>query len=359
MKKIISFILAAILLLSFTACGQKTDNKNNDTTATEQTESVEKQTEEQTETDGKIVLTDITGREVELDKPAEKIVSCYYISTYAAIALGVEDRLVGIEKKADTRPIYAMAAPKLLELEAVGTLKELNTELVASLEPDLVLLPKKLSDYAGTLDELGIKYAVIHPEDLDSLKAMLKLIGDACGVADKADDLIKYYDEQFDMLADVTKDVQDRTTVYMASNSSYLATAPKDMYQSTLIELAGAVNASDSLEGGNWVDVSYEDILVMNPEVIVIPSKAEYTVEDILNDTNLSEAEAVKNERVYAMPDGLEEWDSPIPSAVLGSMWITSVVYEDLYSFEDFVDDAAEFYSEFYGVEIDKTLITK
>ena len=72
------------------------------------------------------------------------------------MALGISDRVVGLEKKADTRPIYAMAAPDLLEKEQVGTMKELDLEAVAALEPDLVVMPKKLMDYAAPLEELGI-----------------------------------------------------------------------------------------------------------------------------------------------------------------------------------------------------------
>src|SRR3712207_9070866 len=37
--------------------------------------------------------------------------------------------------------------------------------------------------------------------------------------------------------------------VYMASNSSYLETAPDTMYQASLIQLAGGTNAAAQLEG--------------------------------------------------------------------------------------------------------------
>lgn len=60
--------------------------------------------------------------------------SCYYITTYATLALGISDRLIGIEKKAETRPIYQMANEKLLELKQVGSLKELNIEAIGRIE---------------------------------------------------------------------------------------------------------------------------------------------------------------------------------------------------------------------------------
>ena len=50
-----------------------------------------------------VTLTDQTGREVTLEAQPERIVSGYYISTSACIALGLEDRMAAVEAKADKR----------------------------------------------------------------------------------------------------------------------------------------------------------------------------------------------------------------------------------------------------------------
>ena len=168
--------------------------------------------------------------------------------------------------------------------------------------------------------------------------------------------LIAYYETTRAALAVRTANAY-KPTVYMGGNSSYLTAAPKDMYQSTLISLAGGVNAGDSLSGNYWTEVSYETILTMNPDVIVLPSGADYTVEDILGDAQLASVTAVKNKAVYAMPSQLEEWDSPIPSGILGAMWLTTVLHPDLYTSETFCKDAIEFYEEFYGFTPDEALL--
>ena len=287
-----------------------------------------------------IVLTDQAGREVVLEGPAQSIVSCYYISTYAAIALGAEDLVVGLEKKADTRPIYQMAAPELLEKPQVGTMKELDVEATAALEPELVIMPQALADYAGTLTQLGIPVLVVNPESHEALVEMLQLMGTALGLEDRAEALTSYYQEQLERMAELTQDTE-APVVYMGSNSSFLATAPASMYQSTLIRQAGGVNAGDSLEGDYWTEVSYEDVLAMAPQVIVLPAGAE------------------QDGAVYQMPGGIEEWDSPVPSGILGAMWMTSVLHPDIYSFEEFTADAQDFYQTFYGFSVDASLITK
>ena len=308
--------------------------------------------------EGQIVLTDQAGREVVLEGPAQSIVSCYYISTYAAIALGAEDRVVGLEKKADTRPIYQMAAPELLEKPQVGTMKELDVEATAALEPELVIMPQALADYADTLAQLGIPVLVVNPESHEALVEMLQLMGTALGLEDRAEALASYYQEQLDRMAELTRDA-GAPVVYMGSNSSFLATAPASMYQSTLIRQAGGVNAGDSLEGDYWTEVSYEDVLAMAPQVIVLPAGAEYTVQDVAEDPQLSALPAVQNGAVYQMPGGIEEWDSPVPSGILGTMWMTSVLHPDVYPFEEFTADAQDFYQTFYGFSVDASLITK
>ncbi len=131
------------------------------------------------------------------------------------------------------------------------------------------------------------------------------------------------------------------------------------MYQNSLIELAGGVNAAADLTDNGWADISYEQLITYDPEVIVVIPEAEYTKEDVLKDGQLAGTAAVQNGRVYEMPSSFEAWDSPVPSGILGCMWLSSVLHEDSYPFDEFREEAAEFYREFYGVEIDPALITR
>lgn len=345
MKRLTALVLCAAMAVSLAACGTKQGRQD------------EKPPQGQSQTQ-QIRLTDQAGREVVLEKPAETLVSCYYVTTYATIALGVSGRVIGLEKKADSRPIYKLAAPGLLEKEQVGSMKEFNVEAVAALAPELVLMPKKLREHADTLTELGIPVLVVDPETQDGLEQMLTLIGAACGVPDRAEALLQYYAEKREALQKLTEGA-DKPAVYMGGNATYLTAAPSGMYQSGLIELAGGENAAASVEGDYWARVSYEDILTMDPDVIVAPSGADYTVDDIKNDAQLAGVTAVQNGAVYQMPSGIEEWDSPIPSGILGAMWLTSALHPDRYALDDFTADAAAFYETFYGFTLDPALITK
>lgn len=91
-----ALILAAALTLSLTACGRGGGSSSAGSASASQSAPA-----------SAITLTDQAGRQVELDARGHSV-SCYYVTTYATMALGISDRVVGLEKKADTRPIYAM-----------------------------------------------------------------------------------------------------------------------------------------------------------------------------------------------------------------------------------------------------------
>lgn len=243
-----------------------------------------------------MTVTDAAGREVTLDAEPETLVSGYYITTSMLIALGLEDRLVGIEAKADSRPIYALAAPELLQLPSVGTAKEFDLEGCAALDPDLVILPLKLKDTVPALEALEIPVLLANPEDLALLAETINMLGAATGTGEAAAALLDY-NARTETELTALLDGMERPVVYLAGNSSYLSTAGAKMYQNTLIELGGGVNAAAEIEDTYWAEISYEQLLAWNPDAIVIVPEASYTKEDLMNDTQLAALDAVKNGR--------------------------------------------------------------
>lgn len=135
------------------------------------------------------------------------------------------------------------------------------------------------------------------------------------------------------------------------------------MYQASIVTSAGGKNAGDSLEGDSWTDISYEQLIAMNPDVIIIPTnnmangQPDFTADEVMSDEQLKEVAAVKNGAVYNMPTGFEAWDSPVPSGVLGMLWMTAKLHPEVYTMEEFAADAADFYKTFYGFDMDTSSI--
>lgn len=359
MKKSLSLMLALLMVLAmFAGC-----TKQNSPEPTAEAPSAETPAEA---TQFPLTVQDQLGNEVTLEHVAERIVSGYYISSSTCIALGLKDKLVATEEKTDKRPIYKLAAPELIgTIGNVGSAKAFDLEACIAAEPDLVILPKKAKDYAATLTEMGIPAIVVNPESHEQLVEMVTLIGQLAGVEERAAALIARYDEVLSKVEALTANIADESkpTVYMCGTSSYLTTAPKDMYQASVITAAGGKNAGDILEGDSWTDISYEQLLAMNPDVIIIPTnnmangQPDFTADEVLVDAQLKDLTAVKNGAVYNMPTGFEAWDSPVPSGVLGMLWMTAKLHPEVYTMEEFAADAADFYKTFYGFDMDTSSI--
>lgn len=350
MKKFLSLILAILMVLSLTACAGKPEQEE---PKLPQEPEISEPAEEIEESGSyyPLTLVDQAGRSVTIETKPEKLVSGYYISTSALIALGVKDQLVGIEAKADKRPIYALSAPELIELPNVGTAKEFDMEGCLALEPDLVILPIKLKSVVETLEEMGITVLLVNPETQEGLEEMVTLLGDATHTEERAKELLSFIDGQETVLKAISTETP---TVYMAGNSSLLSTAGTGMYQSDMIELAGGKNVAAEITDNYWVDVSYEQLLAWDPEYILLASDASYTVDDVLSDPNLAGLSAIVNGKVCQMPDKAEAWDSPVPGGILGSIWLASVLHGEDITEEQRDTVIDEFYETFYGFTYSK-----
>lgn len=327
MKKILPLLLCLAMLLSLTAVASAENIEN---------------------TQYPVTLTDQAGREVTIQEEPQRIVSGYYISTSALIALGLQDKLVGIEAKAAKRPIYQSSAPQLMDLPNVGTAKEFDLEGCAALEPDLVILPLKLKDAAKTLEDLGFPVLLVNPEDQAQLEEMISLIAAATNSQSSAQALLDFTAAQ-EALLEKTLEGTRTPSVYLAGNSALLSTAGDAMYQSDMIRLAGGVNAAAELTDTYWVEISYEQLLAWDPDYILLASDAGYTVEDVLADPNLADCAAVKNGNVFKMPGKAEAWDSPVPSGILGAVWLANLLHPEAFTEEDCAEVIDEYYETFYG----------
>lgn len=333
MKKVKMLLLALSMVFCMSACGAQKE---------------EPDTSKEISADAyPVTITDQAGRTVTIEKEPQTLVSSYYITTSLLIALELDDRMVGIEAKANARPLYQWSAKNIIDLPSVGTAKELDLESCAALNPDLVILPLKLKNAADSLEELGITTILVNPESDELMTEMIELVATATNTKSRAEELISYIDEKKQMLADATQAVEPKN-VYLSGNSSFLLTAGNKMYQNGMIALAGGKNVAEEFEDTYWAEVSYEQLLAWNPDYIVIAANATYTVEDIMNDEAIASCSAVQNNRVYKLPLDVEAWDSPVPSGILGSVWIASVLHPEIISEETRESMIEEYYERFY-----------
>lgn len=347
-KRFIALILAILMVVTIVACTPKKTKSADSPDVSAGAESGEP------ENTTEIKVTDVLGREVILDKPATKLIGIHNPTLNSAVVLGGGQKyLVGFGPKAMSRGLYSAVMDDFDGLPQVGTGGKLNLEAVAATGAELAIVPERLKEQIGEFENLGIPAIVIIPgkESLDAVKNTLTILGKAIGEEERANRINDFFDKKVADAKTISAKAKDKQKVLFLGSSSPLSVAPAAMIQTELIEAAGGENAVSGIDKeGGFVDVSVEQIIAWNPDVIWLPPYVNYTIESLLNDPAWSNIKAIKDKKVYICPSpDFEPWDQPTAAVTLGICWATHNLHPDLYSLDDLKKDIDEFYSLLYG----------
>ncbi len=342
MKKCVCLILVIALLL--TGCSSAGSS--------EKSEGTSAGTKTAATVSYPMTVVDAAGRSVQIEKEPDRIVSGYYIATSALLALGLEDKMVGVEDKPEKRKIYSLCAPNLLELPTVGSVKEFNLEVCLAQNPDLVVLPMKLKSVVEDLEKFDLTVVLVNPESQELVLDMVDLLANATNTVDRGEALKSTILEIKETVKNAVNG-QDKPKIYIGSNSSMLSTAGPAMYQASLIEIAGGINVAEEITDTYWAEISYEQLLAWDPDYIVLAAEASYSVEDVLNDPALATCSAVVNQQVLQIPKDIEAWDSPVPSGILGAAWLASQIHGEQIKEEEVNALIYNFYKDYYEIIVE------
>ncbi|MEI6171749.1 MAG: ABC transporter substrate-binding protein, partial [bacterium] len=217
--------------------------------------------------------------------------------------------------------------------------------------------------FAAQMQGIGVPTLLLAPETTQGVVDTTLALGAALGeaAADRAARLVSDFWRVFSASETAVRDVStaERPRVLFVGSSA-LQVASGAMYQTQLIEAAGGVSVSADLVGG-WNTVNLEQVLVWNPDVVIIPPYGNVTVADLLTNADWQTARAVQRGRVARMPRIFAPMDTPLPESLLGVMWLSSVLYPERVTF-DVRAEAVAFYKTYYGyplsqVEADAFLV--
>ena len=303
--------------------------------------------------DTSVTITDIAGRTVTLPKPASRVVGTHNPTMNIAVILGGGGKYIaGFGNKNMAGGLYGYVFPELGPLTQIGMGREVNFESCLQVGAELAILPERFANLASQFEAVGIPAAVILPnnESFETIKNSITLLGTLLGEDKRASDINAFFDSKINAARGIAQRITTQPKVLCLGGSSHLTVANGLMLQSVMVETVGAVNVAKNVPGqGDYVQVSLEEIIGWNPDIIYIPVFAQYKVEDLLNDRAWSSINAIRNNRVYAFPSSLEPWDYPTPSTSMGLTWLLNNLYPELYSMDQVLADAKEYYELVYG----------
>jgi len=246
------------------------------------------------------MLTDETGRRVNVPEHPERLISLAPSITETIYALGLGDRLVG-----DTD--YCDYPPEAKLKPHVGAVLNPSLEKIVALKPDLVLgiVEANRRETADQLDRLGIP---LYGLTAHSLADTLRLISDLGRVLDDEANAQALVASLQHRIGAVEQRVagQPRPKVLFVTWYRPLITAGPHTFVSDVIQRAGGVSISDDLHG-EWPRMSLEEVLKRDPDVILFPSDAALSpgVKEIAAMPGWKDLRAVKDHRTYFVTEAI------------------------------------------------------
>ena len=285
---------------------------------------------------GPRVLTDMAGRTVTLNQDVNRIVTTFKPCTLCLFSLGLQKRIVGFDTTSMKDLLTRTLMPEITNLTGVGSKATgSNFETLVSLKPDLVILyaQKDGMALANRLEMMGIKSIIILPESFESVKTSLRIIAEAAGVPERAQKVEKIMDGVLELVEKKvrTLPLDNRKTGYFASSMGLFNTATGSMLQDEIFTRAGVDNVAHKLEG-YFQDISPEQLMVWNPDMIVLSQHLHQRVLKMFKGPAIKRVTAVADKAVYRFPSDLIAWDFPSPLAVLGTLWLAEKAYPELFA---------------------------
>ena len=180
-----------------------------------------------------MITTDQCGRNVEITDTPKRIVSLVPSQTELLFDLGLRDEVVGITKFCIHPDEWFISKTR------VGGTKEVKTDRIEALRPDLILANKE-ENVKEQIDELAKKYPV-WVSDINNLEQALDMIlqiGRLTGKFQQANHLHRQIQRSFQSL--ITTDKRPRTA-YLIWRDPFM-TVGGDTYIHSMMELAGFTN---------------------------------------------------------------------------------------------------------------------
>lgn len=326
LTRVLALLLAAALLCLCAGCGQpKADPTPTPTDAPETQTPAPSETDEPAAPAG-VTVTDMLGREITLDAPADRVVALTPSCCEILYAIGCGDTLVG-------RGTYCNYPAEVLEVAEVASGAETNVEQIIALDPDVILMADmaQAEEQVKQLEEAGVKVVLTDAEDIAGTYASIRLLGQLMGKADEAEAVVSGMEDTFNALREKVQ-ARDDDTKY----SVYFEVSPLEWglwaagagtFMDEVAGLLGLENIFADVDG--WGSVSEEQVLSRNPDYIVTISmyfgEGPTPTEEILGRAGWENVTAVRNEAILNLQN--DELSRPGPRLAEGAQLLYDFVF--------------------------------
>lgn len=374
--KLRNISLLAVLLFVITACGASSDNKT-------------------TNKEANIVIEDVLGRKVELEKPMDKVIiqgsgsggpfmTMMYLDKdnfYKKIA-GMDD---GIRK--DRNDLYKRLVEKIPELDNIKRVSnfadnDFSVEELLSIDADGIIAPVSYKAQIDAIEDklaIPVIYVDYHNQDFDDHIKSTEIIAKATGLDKNLDKLNGFYKEKINTMKEKLKDVKDKPKVYLEhgyeGEHAYGNSYGNNMMWGKIINDCGGYNLTgDVLGEKEATPVSEEFVLSNDPDLIFLtgaewiekpesmkmgfgisPEDVNKKIEKYKTRNGWDNLKAMKDKNVYVIGQNLARDMSDFYAYES----LAKTFHPDLFDDVDPEADMKEFYDNFMPIEYEGCWFTK
>ena len=289
-------LLAAVLCLSVASAafaGCSGSDLNSDESAAQEEASGE-------ESIYPLTLTDAYGNEVTIEEEPETVISVSPALTEIVYAVGGGSKLIG-------RSDYDDYPSDVFEVASVGPIDLPDTELIVSMDPDVVIASSIFSEEAyNALTDAGITVVIIKDEStLDGMFTYVETTADVIGCHEEGAEVSSQLQEALSYIENNNNDSGLSVYYCMGYGEYGDYTAGAGTFINDIIEAAGCVNAAADADGWSY---STEQLLANDPDIILVPT---WGYDAFLVTEPYSELTAVKEGNVISIDNNTFERVGP------------------------------------------------
>lgn len=307
----------------------------------------------------RITVVDCMGRTVNVVKDPQRIACLCPEAGHAVAMMGKGDRIVSVIDGLKRDVIMTSLYPNIRDASVPRVNGFINIEELVASRPDLVFIKGDTARDQGEIDKLdrsGLTYVVVDYNSMEEQLEAINVVGRAVGNEAQADRYRQYYRKCLDRINEKLGGIpeEERVRIYHSVNEA-TRTDIKDTLPADVFNAAGTNNVSLEVDDLRFYEGKYyaslEQILFWNPDVIFCsePGVARY----IMGNDQWAALTAVKNNRVYQMPNGISRWGHPSSlETPLAVTWTAKTVYPQMFSDIDMNNEVKYFYHQFFNLNV-------
>ena len=325
-KKMIGKACAAALIAGMMfaeGCGNAGGTDTEKTALQKEETDTQAQADAAGETQYPLTITDDLGNKVVIEEEPERVISLSPANTETLFALGADEQIVG-------RTDYCNYPEEASEVPSVGSYSSPNTELIISMDADVIFASDYMDDsIRSQVENAGAKVIIFAANDMESVESDILTAGQVLNRNDKAKEITDNMEKEMTDLREILSANTEEKSAFIDLGDYY--SAGEGSLLGNMLEDIGVRNiAADT--GEAWPQLSVETIIEADPDVYI----SLYTSpEELKQVPGLSSLDCIQNDQIIYY-DGLSPEADLIqragPRLAEGTRLLAEQIYPELFS---------------------------